>query len=81
MRLNESELISSVAFQSPEWEGRLSYKAPGRGGGFRAKEEYKDRWFRLKSNFLFYWRIGNSSSGGGGRPQKNAEPMGVRIEA
>ena len=54
MRFNESEVISALAFaHNPDWEGKLWHKAPSKSGN----SEYKERFIRLKANFLFIWRI------------------------
>lgn len=50
MRFNEKEIVP-VASQTADKEGRLCYKSPG----FR--ETYKERWFKLKGNLLFYFRL------------------------
>ncbi len=75
MRFNESEMVSALAWQVPEWEGKMTYRPPGRSGGFRSNAEYKDRWFRLKSNCLFFWRIPSA----GGKPLPGTEPLGVSL--
>ncbi len=82
MRLNEGEFVSALAWQTPEWEGKLTYRPPttsSGGGGIpfgRSSSDFKDRWFRLKSNFLFYWRV---SPHNGGRPLRGSEPAGVLL--
>ncbi|GBN02899.1 Pleckstrin y domain-containing family J member 1 [Araneus ventricosus] len=50
MRCNEKE-IACVAMQPGDKEGRMYYKGPG----FR--EVFKERWFKLKGNLLFYFRL------------------------
>lgn len=75
MRWNEQE-VAQLAQQTPEWEGRLNYRPPaksrgpfGGGGGGEAR----DRWFRLRANCLFYFRL----SPMGARPPVGNEPIGV----
>ncbi|CAM1325871.1 PLEKHJ1 (predicted) [Pycnogonum litorale] len=50
LRFNERELISH-ANESSDKEGRLKVKVPG----FR--EVFKERWFKLKGNLLYYYRL------------------------
>ncbi|XP_013788729.1 pleckstrin homology domain-containing family J member 1-like [Limulus polyphemus] len=50
MRFNDKEL-RSVALGKTDKEGRLNHKIPG------FIEGYKERWFRLKGNLLFYFRV------------------------
>ncbi|XP_077867392.1 pleckstrin homology domain-containing family J member 1-like [Saccoglossus kowalevskii] len=51
MRYNEKELIR-LAYQPPEIEGRLLHKQPGS----KLREGYRERWCRLRGNFLFYFK-------------------------
>ena len=74
--------LAVVVFQ---WEGKLLYKAPASshrglaaavakassGGGGNSGDEYKERWFRLKANCLFYWKTF--------RPSFGTEPLGVLV--
>ncbi|KFM62662.1 Pleckstrin domain-containing family J member 1, partial [Stegodyphus mimosarum] len=66
MRFNEKE-IASVATRPGDKEGRLFYKGPG----FR--EVFKERWFKLKGNLLFYFRLNEH-----GAVFEN-EPIGVIV--
>uniref|UniRef100_A0A2L2YFA4 Pleckstrin homology domain-containing family J member 1 n=1 Tax=Parasteatoda tepidariorum TaxID=114398 RepID=A0A2L2YFA4_PARTP len=66
MRFNEKE-IAFIAAQPGDKEGRLHYRSPG----FR--EVYKERWFKLKGNLLFYFRLNEY----GGVYEK--EPVGVLV--
>ena len=76
MRWNEQE-VSQLAQQTPEWEGRLNYRPPtkSRGPFSSSSSDPRDRWFRLRANCLFYFRLSAMS----GRPPLGAEPMGVLI--
>lgn len=84
MRWNEAE-VAVLAHQPPEWEGKLTYRAPKtkNSRGFpnlaftssTSQNETRDRWFRLRANCLFYLRLGPSDS----RPAPGTEPMGVFI--
>ena len=42
MRWNEQE-VAQLALQSPEWEGRLNYRPPGKSRGPFASSEPRDR--------------------------------------
>lgn len=79
MRFNENEVMA-LAFQTPEWEGKLQYKAPNRGHTAltRTGSDYKERWFRLRANCLFFFRLA-STEGGSERPALGAEPLGLII--
>ncbi|TRY74688.1 hypothetical protein TCAL_08375 [Tigriopus californicus] len=78
MRFNENEVMA-LAFQTPEWEGKLQYKAPSRGHtSFSRGSDYKDRWFRLRANCLFYFRLGPGTTGSD-RPPLGTEPMGLLL--
>ena len=91
MRWNEGE-VALLASQTPDWEGKLTYKQPkssrggivgslwsGGGGGSSSSgsnsSETRERWFRLRANCLFYFRLNT----GQGRPPLGSEPMGVLI--
>jgi hypothetical protein len=51
LRFNEKELSHHATSMSPDKEGLLEKKGAVRGQG------YKQRWFRLKGNLLFYFRV------------------------
>ncbi|XP_070563592.1 pleckstrin homology domain-containing family J member 1-like [Ptychodera flava] len=53
MRFNEKEL-SMLAYGTADFESRLLHKPPGSNLKFR--EVYRERWCKLKGNFLFYCR-------------------------
>ena len=76
MRFNDQE-VAQLAQQPPEWEGRLSYRPPtkSRGPFASGSGDPRDRWFRLRTNCLFYFRL----SPLGGRPPVGAEPLGVLV--
>ena len=76
MRFNEAEVCSLATVGTPEWEGKLTYKSPKGGSSFLRTEEYKDRYFKLRANCLFYYRI---PQGAQDRPAQNTEPMGVLV--
>lgn len=67
MRFNERDLIYVASLKSDR-EGRLNYRSPN---AFR--EGYKERWFKLKGNLLFYFRL----NGYGGVYEH--EPVGVFV--
>ncbi|GFW65014.1 pleckstrin homology domain-containing family J member 1 [Trichonephila clavipes] len=67
MRFNEKE-IACIAMQPGDKEGRMFYRSPG---GFR--EAYKERWFKLKGNLLFYFRLNEH-----GAVYEN-EPVGILV--
>lgn len=54
MRFNDREL-TKIGLGDAELEGRLNHRRPP-GGNFSQKG-FKERWFKLKSNLLFYFRI------------------------
>ena len=66
MRFNEAE-IAALAATPPEWEGRLWYKPPARKSSsavsglvrtaLTSGAEWKERYFRLRANLLFFWRV------------------------
>ncbi|XP_077981686.1 pleckstrin homology domain-containing family J member 1-like [Glandiceps talaboti] len=55
MRFNEKEL-SMLAYQPAPIEGRLHHKSPGS----KIREVYRERWCKLRSNFLFYCKISDN---------------------
>ncbi|XP_068229978.1 sesquipedalian-1-like isoform X6 [Palaemon carinicauda] len=69
MRVNSCELIE-FAVAAGEQEGRLTHKPPPRTLYDTA---YKERWFKLRANCLFYYRLNEF-----GGVDKN-EPSGVFI--
>lgn len=50
MKFNEKEL-AHVAGQKSDREGRLNHK------GTSHRDSYHERWFKLKGNLLFYYRL------------------------
>lgn len=83
MRWNENE-VASLAQQTPQWEGKLVYKAPksksALSGIFQTSsssdyEESRERYFKLRANCLFYYRIPSTSK----VPPLASDPMGVLI--
>ncbi|XP_054723799.1 pleckstrin homology domain-containing family J member 1-like [Uloborus diversus] len=66
MRFNEKEIVCFSA-EPGDKEGRLFYKSPG----FR--EVYKERWFKLKGNLLFYFRLNEHGA------VFESEPVGVIV--
>jgi hypothetical protein len=88
MRWNEGE-VSLLAQQTPSWEGKLTYVPPKNktksvvGGALSgiwsgtsgSSNDTRDRWFRLRTNSLFYFRLTSAQ----GRPPLGAEPLGVFI--
>ncbi|KAK7080946.1 Pleckstrin y domain-containing J member 1 [Halocaridina rubra] len=69
MRFNSAELADFAA-PAGEHEGRLTHKPPPRTLYDAA---YKERWFKLQANCLFYYRLNEH-----GGIEKN-EPTGVFI--
>jgi hypothetical protein len=54
MRFNDREL-AKISLGDAELEGRLNHRCPP-SGNFSQKG-FKERWFKLKFNLLFYFRI------------------------
>lgn len=84
MRWNENE-VALLAQQTPQWEGILIYKAPksksALSGIFQSSsdhEESRQRYFKLRANCLFYFRI-PSSAPATKIPPLSSEPLGVLI--
>ena len=84
MRYNERELVQFSQTQA-NWEGKLKHKPPksknaskslvaGILGGSGSDDD-RDRWFKLRANCLFYFRLSQN----GGRPPLGAEPLGCLI--
>ncbi|XP_042231134.1 sesquipedalian-1-like [Homarus americanus] len=69
MRFNGDDLAEFAA-QVGDHEGRLTHKAPSKSLYDKA---CKERWFKLKANFLFYYRLNDY-----GGVDKN-EPSGVFV--
>ncbi|CAL4126615.1 unnamed protein product [Meganyctiphanes norvegica] len=69
MRFNSAD-FKTFSEQPGDHEGRLTYKPPPRT---LYDSAYKERWFKLKSNFLFYYRLNEF-----GGVEKN-EPSGVFV--
>ncbi|XP_046387848.1 pleckstrin homology domain-containing family J member 1-like [Ischnura elegans] len=68
MRINDRELIQ-LCNETPIFEGRLNYRPPG--GNF-GQSTYKERWFRLRCNMLFYFRISDTG-------KVESEPSGLFV--
>jgi hypothetical protein len=68
MRFNDKELGAWASVFSPDKEGLLEKKGAGRGQG------YKQRWFRLKGNLLFYFKVDEL-----GGWESCGEPVGVIV--
>lgn len=66
MRYNEKELMV-IANGNADKEGRLHHRCPG----FR--ETYKERWFKLRGNLLFYFRLNEYGA------VYEKEPVGVLV--
>ncbi|XP_072173295.1 pleckstrin homology domain-containing family J member 1-like isoform X2 [Diadema setosum] len=66
MRYSDQELMT-LACSTPTFEARLFYKQVSK----RRREGYRERLFRQKSNFLFYFRIHESS--------RTLEPIGALL--
>ncbi|KAK4324050.1 hypothetical protein Pmani_005299 [Petrolisthes manimaculis] len=69
MRFN-SEQLAEFAVEAGDHEGRLTHKPPART---LYDSACKERWFKLKANFLFYYRLNEF-----GGVAKN-EPHGVFV--
>jgi len=69
MFINTKELIST-SFKPAIIEGRINYKIVQRG---KSKTNFKEYWFKLTGNLLFYF--GLNSHGG----IKGNEPVGVMV--
>lgn len=65
MRFNDSALRQVALQIKPHREGRLLYRGP--------RESYKERWFRLKGNLLFYCRTNSDGS------LLDPEPLGLLV--
>ncbi|KAG0428857.1 hypothetical protein HPB47_024190, partial [Ixodes persulcatus] len=66
MRFNEKEM-AGVATKQADKEGRLNHR------NLSFREVFKERWFKLKGNLLFYFRL--NEYGG----VYEAEPVGVLV--
>lgn len=66
MRFNEKEM-TGVAAEKPDKEGRLNHR------NLSFREVFKERWFKLKGNLLFYFRL--NEYGG----VYETEPVGVFV--
>ncbi|XP_071454887.1 pleckstrin homology domain-containing family J member 1-like [Hetaerina americana] len=68
MRFSGRELAQAWE-KTPTLEGRLNYRPPG--GNF-GQSGYKERWFRLRCNLLFYFRISETG-------KVESEPSGLFV--
>jgi len=69
MLINTKELIST-SFKPATIEGRINYRIVQRG---KSKTNFKEYWFKLTGNLLFYFSL--NSYGG----IKGNEPVGVMV--
>jgi hypothetical protein len=65
MRLNDSALRQVARSLAVDREGRLLYRAP--------RESYRERWFRLKGNLLFFCRTTSMGA------MLDPDPLGVLV--
>lgn len=70
MRFNDKELVD-IGTGPAELEGRLNHRR-ATGGNFN-QSGFKERWFKLKSNLLFYFRINELGK------IDHKEPLGVIV--
>ena len=81
MRWNEGEIAALAWDPHWSWEGKLIYKPAknsktGKLGIFQSNsEESRERWCRLRANFLFYFRLNSN----GTRPAFGSDPSGVLV--
>jgi len=85
MRWNESEMVQFAWDPNWSWEGKLIYKSSknsmkskhlsGIFHGGTSSEESRERWFRLRANCLFYFRLTPTGS----RPALGTSPLGLII--
>lgn len=85
MRWNESEMVQLAWDPNWSWEGKLTYKSSknsmkskhlsGIFQGGTSSDEPRERWFRLRANCLFYFRLTQTGS----RPALGTSPLGVII--
>ncbi|KAG8226525.1 hypothetical protein J437_LFUL006915 [Ladona fulva] len=68
MRFNDRELVD-ICSTPPTFEGRLNYRPPG--GSF-GQSGFRERWFRLNGNLLFYLRISETG-------KVDSKPSGVFV--
>lgn len=66
MRFNDKDLCDIAAFSKADKEGRLYYKRLGGKG-------YKEKWFKLRGNLLFYFRTNEFGA------IADTEPSGVIV--
>lgn len=84
MRWNEGE-VCALAQQTPSWEGKLLHRLPvSKGSGVLSgiwssstSTEPRERWFKLRANCLFYYRLNPNNVTG--RPAVGTEPLGVLV--
>uniref|UniRef100_A0A1B6KP66 Pleckstrin homology domain-containing family J member 1 n=1 Tax=Graphocephala atropunctata TaxID=36148 RepID=A0A1B6KP66_9HEMI len=56
MRFNDRELVTLSSAEA-DLEGRLNYKKTPSGNFGQSGSGFKERWFKLKYNLLFYFKI------------------------
>jgi len=56
MRFNDKELITYSSGDA-DLEGRLNYKKTPSGNFSQSSSGFKERWFKLKHNLLFYFKF------------------------
>lgn len=66
---NEVALRHTAQSRLPDREGRLLYRSPSKG-------TYRERWFRLHGNLLFYFRTNDY-----GAVSSDHDPVGVFVLA
>lgn len=70
MRFNEKQLIN-LSLEKPDFEGRLHYKKVW--VNYPNSKGFKERWFKLKSNILFYFKLNDT------RQLYSKQPSGLFI--
>jgi len=85
MRWNENEIVQLAWDPNWSWEGKLTYKPcknsmksknlTGIFHGGTSSDEPRERWFRLRANCLFYFRLTPTGS----RPALGTSPLGVLV--
>lgn len=71
MRFNDKELVH-VSLGEADLEGRLNYRKTPSGNFSQSGGVFKERWFKLKCNLLFYFKINEFG-------QIDKQPAGVFV--
>lgn len=71
MRFNDKEL-AHVSLGEADFEGRLNYRKSPSGNFSQSGGVFKERWFKLKCNLLFYFKINEFG-------QIDKQPAGVFV--